>query len=121
MAQNQQENNTFSFGKGNENHELDIIFFSYIKRIISAFKRVELISDRLSYIILRGSWCDIIILNVQAATEDKLEAIHVQQISLEESNSNALDLYNFFLTFTKVIYLLKSKLIFRRTVSNIFS
>jgi hypothetical protein len=29
------------------------------------------VSDRLSYKILRGCWCDIIVLNVHAPTEDK--------------------------------------------------
>jgi hypothetical protein len=33
------------------------------KRIISAVKRVEFVSDRMSYIILRGRWCHIIVLN----------------------------------------------------------
>jgi hypothetical protein len=36
------------------------------KRIMSAVKRVEFVSDRMSYIILRGRWFDIIVLNVQA-------------------------------------------------------
>jgi hypothetical protein len=40
------------------------------KRIISSVKRVEFVSDRLSYIILRGRWCDIIVLNVHVPTED---------------------------------------------------
>jgi hypothetical protein len=43
------------------------------KRIISAVKRVEFVSDRISYIILRGRWCDIIVLNVHAPTEDKID------------------------------------------------
>jgi hypothetical protein len=43
------------------------------KRIISAVKRVELVSDRMSYIILRGLWCHIIVLNIHAATEDKTD------------------------------------------------
>jgi hypothetical protein len=42
-------------------------------RIISAVKRVEFISDRISYIILRGHWCHIIVLNVHAPTEDKID------------------------------------------------
>jgi hypothetical protein len=43
------------------------------KRIISAVKRVESVSDRMSYIILRGRWCHIIVLNVHAPTEDTID------------------------------------------------
>jgi hypothetical protein len=41
------------------------------KRIVSAVRRVEFISDRMSYIILRRRWCNIIVLNVHAPCEDK--------------------------------------------------
>jgi hypothetical protein len=34
---------------------------------------VEFVSDRMSYIILRGLWCDITVLNVHAPTEDKTD------------------------------------------------
>jgi hypothetical protein len=40
-------------------------------RIISAVKTVEFISDRVSYIVLRGRWCNFIVLNVHAPSEDK--------------------------------------------------
>jgi hypothetical protein len=43
------------------------------KRIVSAVKRVEFVSDRISYIILKGRWCDIIVLNVHAPTEDIID------------------------------------------------
>jgi hypothetical protein len=41
------------------------------KRIISAIKRVEFVIDSLSYIVLRGRWFHIIVLNVHAPTQDK--------------------------------------------------
>jgi hypothetical protein len=44
-------------------------------RIISAVKRVEFVSDRMSHIILRGSWCHIIVLNIHAPTEDKTDDV----------------------------------------------
>jgi exonuclease III len=65
---------TFFYGKGNENHELGTGFYVH-KRIISAVKRVEFVNDRMSYIILRGCWCHIIVLNVHAPAEDKIDDV----------------------------------------------
>jgi hypothetical protein len=45
------------------------------KRIISAVKRVQFVSDRMLYTILRGHWCHIIVLNVHAPTEDKTDDV----------------------------------------------
>jgi hypothetical protein len=62
------------YGNGNENHEVRTGFIGH-KRIISAVKRAEFVTDRTSYIILRGVWCDIIVLNVQVQTEDTIDDI----------------------------------------------
>jgi len=40
-------------------------------RIVSAVKRVEFVSDWVSCIVLRGHWCNIIVLNVHAPSEGK--------------------------------------------------
>jgi hypothetical protein len=45
------------------------------KRLISAVERVEFVSDRMPYIILRGRWCHIIILNVHAPTKDIIDDV----------------------------------------------
>jgi hypothetical protein len=39
--------------------------------IVSVVNREELVSDRMSFIVLRGFWCNIIIVNLQAPSEEK--------------------------------------------------
>jgi len=40
-------------------------------RIVSAVKRAEFVSDRISYIVMRGHWFAIIVLNVHAPSDMK--------------------------------------------------
>jgi hypothetical protein len=61
---------TFLYSEGNENQELYIGFFVH-KIIISAVKAVEFVTDRMWYMILRGRWFDMIVLNVHSSTYDK--------------------------------------------------
>jgi len=45
-------------------------FFVHHK-LIAAVKRVEFVSDWISYIVLRGCWYNIIVLNMHAPSEEK--------------------------------------------------
>jgi hypothetical protein len=72
VALNLQKNTHFFKGEEKENHKLDTGMYVH-ERIISAFKRVEFVSDRMSYIKLRGRWCHISVLSVHALMEDKID------------------------------------------------
>jgi hypothetical protein len=61
VASNQQANIHFSMDKGNGNHELGTSLYFVHMKIISAVKRLEFVCDRMSYMILRGRWCIIMV------------------------------------------------------------
>jgi hypothetical protein len=42
-----------------------------LHRIVIAVKRVEFVSDRMSYIVLRGHWCNIVVLSEHAPSKEK--------------------------------------------------
>jgi hypothetical protein len=54
------ENYTFFYGARNEDHQLGTGLFFVHKRLISSVRMVYFVSDRMSYILLRGRWCNII-------------------------------------------------------------
>jgi hypothetical protein len=60
------------YGKRNENYQLVTGFFVH-RRIVEAAKTEEFVSDWMSYIVLRGRWCNIIVLNVHTPSEEKID------------------------------------------------
>jgi len=81
------KNHTFAHGNGNVNHHLGTGFFLH-ERITSSVTRMDVISGRMSYITLRGRWYDIIILNLNAPTEDKSDDT---KVSFDEELHRVLD------------------------------
>jgi hypothetical protein len=58
----------FYMAKGRKSSIWNRIFVH--QRIVSAIKTLEFVSHRMSYIVLRGRWCNIIALNAHAPTEE---------------------------------------------------
>ena len=59
----------FSMEKGLKSWNLSRMFVHH--RLVSTVKRVEIVSDRMLYIVLRGRWCNNIVMNVPAPSEEK--------------------------------------------------
>jgi hypothetical protein len=68
------EDYTFTYGAGNEDHQLRTGFFVH-KTIISAVRKVEFVGDRMSYMILTGRWCNTVVQNAHAPCEDKSDDV----------------------------------------------
>ena len=60
----------FFYRKRNENHQLGTGLFVH-NRIVSEVTRVEFISGRMSYIVLRVRLCNVIVLNAHAPSDEK--------------------------------------------------
>jgi hypothetical protein len=59
-------------GKGNQNREFGTVFFVH-KIIISTVKGIGFVSNKMSRVIQKGLWCDIVVLKVHAPTEVKID------------------------------------------------
>jgi alpha-glucuronidase len=81
------ENYTFFYEEGNEDHQLGRGFL-LDKVISSAVRKFAFINNRISYIILRGRWCNIIVFNVHNVCENESEDI---QDSFCEEVGNVCD------------------------------
>jgi uncharacterized protein YifN (PemK superfamily) len=62
----------FYYGKEKDNYELGTEYFVH-NIVISAVTRAEFVSDRISYVILKGRRCDITVLHVHALTDDRTD------------------------------------------------
>jgi exonuclease III len=70
----------FFYGKGKENYQMGIGLFVQ-HRIVPAVKRVEYVSDRVPYIVLKGRCCNMTVLNVHAPSDEK---VMIQKTVLRE-------------------------------------
>jgi exonuclease III len=61
---------TFFYGGAGDTRNLGTGFFVH-ESILSAVKDLRFVNNRISYIVLRSAWYDIVFLNVHGPTEDK--------------------------------------------------
>ena len=68
-------------GRKNNNHQLGTGLFVQ-NRIVKAVKRVDFDGDKMSYIVLRGCWCNTIVLHVyQVRRKVKIQKIVLRAIT----------------------------------------
>jgi hypothetical protein len=80
---------TAIYENGNADHHLLTGLFVH-KWFKSGVKNIEFVSGRMSYIILRGGWCDVIALNLHAPTKNKHDdtedSFHEKQSGIRSSS-----------------------------------
>jgi hypothetical protein len=63
------------------------------QRVIAAIERVEFVTDIMSYVILRGRWCHIIVLDLHSPTDDKIKlAKHASASNLKVFSTISLNI-----------------------------
>jgi hypothetical protein len=60
----------FFCGEGKEKHQLGTEYFVHHK-IVLAIKKIDFVSDTISYIVMSRGWCNIIVLNVHITSKEK--------------------------------------------------
>jgi hypothetical protein len=60
----------FVYGQGNKIHQLATGLFVH-HRLVLAGTGIEFVGVRVPYIVLRGHWCNFIVLNMHAPSEKK--------------------------------------------------
>jgi hypothetical protein len=85
---------TFVYRKGNENHLSGTEFFVH-QRTVQAVQKVDFVSDRMPYVVLRGHWCNIIILHAHTSVNLNAFSSHFDpedRKSCSSERSSARDL-----------------------------
>jgi len=60
----------FFYGKTNDNHQLGTGNFVH-HRLETAFKKVEIVVDRIPYTIMRRNWCNVIFFHLNGTSDEK--------------------------------------------------
>ena len=67
----------YVFSTGKEIKQFDLEQEFVHRRIASAVNKVDFVTDRLLYIVLRGRWRSIIVVNVHVLSEEKSDKSEV--------------------------------------------
>ena len=61
------------------------------QRIVSAVKREDFVSDRVSYTVVRGRWCNVVVWNVHAPSDnrsdDSKDSLYAELVQVSDHSS----------------------------------